>query len=289
MTTIGNLVDEIATSLRSYTGVQEVSTYLSAGITASDLAVPVNSSDEVDRGVIEIDNELLYVNIADAGSLSIPPYGRGYRGSTAATHAINAEVVVDPAFPRVEIFKAINQCVAGLFPKLFQVKTTTLAYTVNPIVYSLPADCETVLDVRTTVPGDPTQMRVPIYDWAFDRPSQQFTLTDELTPGSTIYLTYSAKFGTVDTSVAASDISTIGLDEAWVDLIVYQVTSRMIRFTEPARLQVATAENLSRSAVVQVGDATKVANQLYAVYQQRLGEERRRLLELYPPRIHFQR
>jgi hypothetical protein len=61
----------------------------------------------------------------------------------------------------------------------------------------------------------------------------------------------------------------------------------MVRFLDPARLQIGAVENVSRSAVVQAGDAAKIATQLYAMYQQRLVEERTRLLELDPPSINF--
>jgi hypothetical protein len=102
-----------------------------------------------------------------------------------------------------------------------------------------------------------------------------------------VRVVYRAPFGTFASDSATLD--SVGLSESHADLILYAVTARMIRFLDPARLQVAAVENLSRSSVVQSGDAAKVANQLYAMYQQRLVEERIRLLQLTPPQIHFTR
>ena len=61
----------------------------------------------------------------------------------------------------------------------------------------------------------------------------------------------------------------------------------MIRFLEPARLQLGSVENISRAQLIQAGDAGRTATQLFALYQQRVAEERRRLLEQYPARPNF--
>lgn len=292
MTTLGDLIGSIASSLHSYTGVQEASTYLTANVTNSGLSFSVASTDQVVRGIAEVDDELVYVDVADANVLTIAPYGRGYRGSTPASHNQNAQVVVDPVFPRSEVRRAIDQVVLGLYPHLYQIKTTDLSYTAVPIGYQVPADCDQILDVKYQVTGDPTDYWAPIYNWSYDAKSPEATgkvlnIFDFLPSGSTVRVVYQAAFGTFASN--SDSLTSVGLKEDWADLILYAVTSRMVRFLDPARLQLRSVENASRSQYVAVGDAGKVANQLYAMYQQRLGEERRKLLELTPPRIHFTR
>lgn len=291
MSTLNDLVASIVSSLHSYTGVQEQSTYLTASVTASDLLLPVANSDRVFRGLTEIDDELVYVDSSNSGALSVPPFGRGYRGSAAAAHTANTEVRFDPAFPRKEVTRAIDQCVAGFYPQLYAIKTADLPYQVITVGYDLPTDAEKILEVKAKFPGDPEDKWNKLYHWSFDPTSPEATgktmnLLETLIPGSTIRVVYASRFGTFATGT--DTLESVGLQESYADLILYGVTSRMVRFLDPARLQVQSQENLSRSQVVQVGDAGKIANQLYAMYQQRLIEERAKLLELYPPRLHFQ-
>lgn len=290
-TTLGDLVASIHTSLHSYTGVQEQVTYLTAAMTSSDLTATINGTETVLRGITEVDDELIYVSANSTGSLTIPPFGRGYRGSTAAAHSLNAMVTFDPAYPKVEIKRAINQCVQSLFPTLWAVKTTDITYdNMVKIGYQLPTDAEGVIEVKAQHSSDPEDYWAPINHWEFDYSSPEtngkaLNITASLRPGTTLRVVYQGKFG--EFTADADTLTSKGLAESHADLILYSVAARLIRFLDPARLQVTSVENLSRSQVVQSGDAGKLANQLYAMYQQRLVEERRRLLSLQPVRPNY--
>lgn len=243
------------------------------------------------RGIVELEDELVYVDSTDPGQLNVMTGTRGFRGSTAASHSSLATVTFDPAFPRHEIKKAINQAVQALYPQIYQIKTTTLTYSTAISGYDLPADCDGVLEVKWKVPS-PLNDWQRLYQWSFDTNNtdvngNKLSLYALILPGADVQVVYKANFGTF---AAVSDtFASVGLSESHADLLTYAVTSRMLRFLEPARLQVASVENVSRAQVVQAGDTSRAANQLYAMYQQRLTEERRRLLELSPAQIHFQR
>jgi hypothetical protein len=55
-------------------------------------------------GVVEIDSELLYVTNVDAATTGLVTlangFGRGYNGTTAASHTAGAVVTSRPKFPR---------------------------------------------------------------------------------------------------------------------------------------------------------------------------------------------
>lgn len=291
MSTLNDLIASIHSSLHSYSGVQEQLTWLTSACDADDTTLVVASSDTVLRGLAEIDEELVYVSSSDANGLTVAPFGRGFRGSTAATHEAEAKVTFDPSFPRVEIRRAIDQCIAGLFPTLYQIKTHTFTYDVTKLAFDLPEDVESVLEVKWQVPEALNHWEW-IARWSFDPDSPNedgnaLLINDYVFPSSEMQVVYRAAFGSfVD---GDSTLASVGLKESYADLILYCVTSRMVRFLDPARLQVRAVENVSRAAYVQAGEAGRVADKLYAMYQQRLAEERRRVLELTPPSIHFTR
>lgn len=291
MTTFLELVNQVHSMLHSYTGVQEQVTSLTSSIDSDDTSLALADTSGISRGILEIDSELLYADSTDSTSAAVPAFGRGFRGTTAAAHTSGAMVVYDPAFPKFEIKRAINQCVEALYPQLYQIKSTTLTFVGAQLTYELPADCDAVVKVTWESVG-PSQYWYTVASWEFDTNSTEatgntLTFHEDIMPGRTVKVVYQAK--PAQFSLDADTFATKGIEESWVDLLVYGACSKLMRFLDASRIQTASVENLSRATVVAVGDAGKIANQLYAMYQQRLQEERRRLLELNPPQLHFTR
>ena len=283
MTTRSELIETIHSALHSYTGVHEQVAAITSEVDPIDTVLYCSSVDGAKRGIAEIDEELIYVDSVGGDSLEIPPFGRGYRGSAAATHLVGSMVTFDPAFPRYEIGRALNQVIEGLFPGLYQVKEVLLDSQAVDCSYALPVACENILRVEARLEGDPADYWQPLVNWELEKGATPvLNLYEGATPGWDIRVIYTAQF-----TPLTVDFATSGIPESYEDLIVYAVTSRMIRFLEPARLQLASVENVSRGQLIQSGDAGRTATQLYALYQQRVAEERRRLLEAYPIRPNF--
>lgn len=284
MTTRTELITSILSNLHSYTGVHETVTELNGALTASATSFVVDSGDGARRGVCEIDDELFYISSVSGTTCTVAGFGRGYRGSTAATHADAAMVTFDPAFPRHEIGRALDQTIAGLFPKLYQVKTDTIPSQLIDLSYALPTDVEQILRVEVKWDQDPTDYWQPVLDWSLEKDPVTPTLNlyNGMLSGWDVRVTYTARFGELTV-----DLATAGIPASYEDILIYLVTSRMIRFLEPARLQLGSVENVSRANVVQAGDAGKTATQLYALGQQRIAEERRLLIEQYPMRPNY--
>lgn len=72
--------------------------------------------------VIQIDDEAMYVTAAGSGTTV--PVGRGWYGSTAATHDNGAAVLIRPAFTNVEILDGLNSALDACFPLLYRPVTT---------------------------------------------------------------------------------------------------------------------------------------------------------------------
>lgn len=293
MTTFGELVSQLDSLLHSYTSHEQV-TWLTQGCDSSVTTMTVQDSDQISVGISEIGEELIYVTVADSGSLSLAPFGRGYKGTTAVSHSTNEMVMFDPSFPKVEIKRALNQVVASLYPQLYRVKATTLTFAGAQATYELPADCDGVMEVRYNVTGG-SKFWALVSRWEFHTNAdttefpngKALTFHEPPTQGATVRVTYRGSF---DQFASDSDtLADIGLPESAVDVLLYGAAARLIRFLDPARLSLNSVENMARGQLVQVGDPGKVANQFYAMHLQRVDEERKKLLNLEPPQIHFTR
>ena len=94
MTTLSDMMNEVSINLSGYTLQQDRATHITANVpaTASTIAAPITlslaSTDSVGKGVVEIDEELFWVDNYDrvGNTATIAPYGRAYIGTTA-THA----------------------------------------------------------------------------------------------------------------------------------------------------------------------------------------------------------
>ena len=111
MTTLAEMIDEVLVNLSGYTYQQDRSTYLTAAVTtltspsSSPTILSLGSTQDLGKGVIEVDEELMWISSFDrvSNTATIAPYGRGYLGTTAATHAVDAKVTISPFFPRAGV------------------------------------------------------------------------------------------------------------------------------------------------------------------------------------------
>ena len=86
MTTLNEMIDEVLINLSGYTYQQDRSTYLTAAVTtltspsSSPTILSLGSTDSVGKGVIEVGEELMWVDSFDrvANTATIAPYGRGF-------------------------------------------------------------------------------------------------------------------------------------------------------------------------------------------------------------------
>lgn len=293
MTTFGDLTMQVKSLLHSFTGVHEPVTWLTAGCTDAATTLTVEDSDAISIGVSEVGEELIYVSASESATntLTLAPFGRGYRGTTAAAHAINDMVMFNPIFPTVEIKRAINQTLAAVYPQLYQVKETSFTFAGSQSTYELPADCDGVVSVRWEAVGASGYWPL-LSGWEFHPHSEEatgkaITVHDVPAQGQTVKVMYRANF--TQFAADADTFAGIGFPESAIDVLLYGAAAKLIRFLDVARLQTHSVENISRSQLVGSGDPAKIANQFYAMHAQRLIEERKKLLELEPPQMHFTR
>ena len=92
MPTFNDLVDEVRANLQGYTLRQDRITYVtnSGGLTTTSTNITVGSQSNLAKGIIEIDDELIWIDnfTKETNTLTVAPgFGRGYLGTTASPHA----------------------------------------------------------------------------------------------------------------------------------------------------------------------------------------------------------
>lgn len=297
MSTFGELTEQTLLQLYGYTTLQDQSTYLTAGVSASATTMAVGDVASVSRGVLEIDDELLWVDSINTqtSALTLPPYGRGFRGTTAAAHASGARVTSSPMFPRSAVKRAINDSIRAVFPDLFGVGTATIMF--NPAVstYSLPAGSLDVLQVSWQSIG-PSREWLPVRRWRVDKNADPTTFTsgvtvslyDAIVPGRNVRIVYT-KQPTVLSSPSDDYVTVTGLPASTEDVIRLGAAYRMVPFFDSAHLSGMTAEADFSANQRPVGSSAQLGRFLLQMYQVRLAEETKRLQSLFPARSHYTR
>jgi len=295
--TLANLVDEVLLNLNGYTMRQDRTTHLTADINSSALVLNLGSVTNIGKGVVEIDDELIWIDTYDrvSNSATAAPYGRGYQGSSAASHTTNTKVTISPTFPRISVKRAINDTIRAVFPQLYGVDRTTFSLTATQSTYSLPAAVDTVLGVSWDTPG-PTGEWMPVKQWRHDpmanatayTSGQTISVYDRITPGRTVQVTYSKEPTVLSNSNDVFETVT-GLPSSAKDVIVYGASYRLASFIDPGRLTFTSAEADQADTKIQFGSGSNAARFMLALYQQRLTEEAGKLRDQFPVRIHYTR
>lgn len=295
MSTLKQLVDDSLLNLQGFSTDQDQITYLTLPIDASGLAITVDQTSDISRGLIEIDDELIWVRSTADGGAIIAPQGRGYRSTTPASHDEGAMVVNSPKYPRASVKRAINDTISACFPELFAVKSYEFPFVAARSTYDLPADVDNVLAVMWSEIG-PSQAWPQVRRWTFNHSAstgmfehgKSLSIKEAVFPGRTVRVLYASE----PSQLAANtdDFATVtGLPASAEDVVLYGAAYRLVSLMQPARLQVQSVEATLRSNVVAVGSPAEAGQYFYALYQQRLTEERQTLLTRYPSMTHFSR
>lgn len=299
------MIDEVAVNLSGYTFQQDRATYLTTAVTtttsssASPLVLQLGSTDSVGKGVIEIDEELMWVDSFDrvANTATVAPFGRGYLGTTGATHALDSKVTISPTFPRFNIKRAINDTIRALGANIFAVKTTTFTFTSAVSTYAFNnLNIKNILSVTWQDIG-PSREWVPLRRWDFDSiasttafgaGAQTITLGEAPVSGRTVKVVYATD---PEPFTSNSDVYTTvtGLPESTRDVVILGAAYRLLSFLDPARASQVSPQADETDSKRPYGASQTATKQLYALYVQRLDEETKSQQANYPIKVHYSR
>ena len=318
MTKLLDMIDEVSMNLSGYTLQQDRATHIKTAVaaTASSSATPIvlslGSTDSVGKGIIEIDEELMWVDNYDrvGNTATIAPYGRAYLGTTLATHAVDAKVTIAPTFPRFTIKRAINDTISAIGSSIFAASTTTITSNAAASAFRLPATGTTlniskILSIAYQALGSSKEW-VPIRNYRFDgnanstafTSGQTVSIYDYIPSGRTVQIVYAtdpSPFTTVidatyTTLTAINDqvfTSITKLPESCKDLVILGATYRLLSNLDPARASMVSPQADETDSKRPYGSSQSLTKQVYALFNQRLNEEIRNQQDKYPIRVHY--
>lgn len=309
-TTLTDMMNEVQVNLAGYTFQQDRTTYISSAVTtttsssASPLILNLGSTESLGKGIVEINEELLWVDSYDrvANTATVAPYGRGYLGTTATTHAADSKVTISPTFPRFNIKRAINDTVRSLGANIFAMKTTTFTFNAAVSTYAfVNLNVKNILTVHWQDIGPSKEWR-PIRRWDFDAVAnaeafgytsgtdqvQTITLGEPPISGRTVKVVY-ATDPVAFTTNSQDYVTQTGLPESTRDVVILGAAYRLLSYLDPARAAQVSPQADETDSKRPYGASQTATKQLYALYSQRLAEEAKSQQQNYPPRVHYSR
>ena len=236
MTTLTDMINEVSMNLSGYTLQQDRATHITSAVaaTASTIAAPITlslaSTDSVGKGIVEIDEELFWVDNYDrvGNTATIAPYGRAYLGTTLAAHTEGTKVTIAPTFPRFTIKRAINDTITAIGSSIFAASTTTITSNAAVSAFRLPAT-GTTLNIRSILAIayqalGATKEWIPIRTYRFDgnanstafTSGQTVSIYDYIPSGRTVQIAYSTdpvaftdSFFSINNKELATNVATL--------------------------------------------------------------------------------
>ena len=300
MPTLNEMIDDVRGSLQGYTLRQDRITYVGnpSGINTTDTEITVGSSSNLAKGVIEIDDELIWIDSFDKANNVlnvIPGFGRGFQGTNPAPHSQYAQVTLAPTFPRVNIKKAINDTINSLFPKLWATSSTTFTFNASQTTYPLPDDLESIIYMSWQTTGSSLEW-LPINRWRADpmantaafNTTNTVNIYENIQPGRTVQVYYTTTPNTLDSST--DDFADVtGLPDTCADVVTLGAAYKLLSYLDAGRINLTSAESDLNDSKLPSTAGVSASRYIFALYNQRLNEEALKLQDKFPIRIHYTR
>ena len=227
--------------------------------------------------ILEIGQELLMVEAINTVTRTIT-VERARLGSTIASHSANADIILKPKYPRMNVANAIGDQIIGLYPALYAVKTATLTTTSTQYV-EIAANCKRILQAKinnstssTTNYSDIALELLTDFTPSSTNAAVQFPTGP--TSGKSVYVVYAASF--VRPSGEDDDLNTVsGLDEFHEQIVMVGAVAQML-----SELDVdTTTQNFITESLeirgVPLGSGERIRNALLRYYGVLLDRARR--------------
>jgi hypothetical protein len=289
MSTVGTVVDRTVRQLMSGTVEERNKTTAALTATSTSIVFQYDLNGIRAGGVIQIDNELMYVWEVSSGSKTVT-VERGWNGTTAAAHVTNSIAIVDPKFPRAQILEAINAEIDDLSSPmngLYQIKSLELNYNGTWNMISLPTIDKIIDLVSVTIRYIATDYPVIrkcrlIRDLPNDDFSAGYAIRfDEQVRAGKMIVVYKAPFTNV-TSEAQNLQNVSGFPSTAEDILMMGAQIRLVSPREVKRNFTESQGDTRRAEEVPTGSVSSSINNIIRMRRDRITAEAARLARQYP-------
>jgi hypothetical protein len=281
MATLNQLTEQTLGEVSGYVKNQESVTIATNTVTQGDIVITVDDATALSKGIIEINDELIYVkkSIVASGTIQVlgtsaNPTGRGWRSTTATSHASGSVVKNNPMFPRSQVKRAILETIKGMnFPVI---ANETFTFNGSDYSYIMPDSLIDITGVSTELP-DSTGVWALIKRWRLDTnylngasTGQALILNESPQPGMPVRVQYT-KYPTTITD--NQELTVSGLPASCEDVVRLGAMYRLLSTVDPGKV---TATSISADVLdqpVSAGASTNVAKYIFQLYTVRLAEE----------------
>ncbi len=289
MSTAGALITRASRQLLS--GTVEERNELATTVTSADTSIVLtyDLGGFREGSVIEIESELMYV-WASATATKTLTVQRGFDGTTAVAHTAGALAVVNPRFPRQQMFDALNADIDDLSSTvngLFRVVAQDISYNGTNRQINLTSATKVIdlLDVRLrylstdfpVIRKVRLQRDLPTADFA----SGLAIVFDEPVMAGTLRVVTKREF--VRASTEASDMQSVCfVPETCEDILEMGVILRMMNGREIKRNFIESQGDTRRSDEVPAGSTRDSLTNIQRLRRERIVSEAARLKQQYP-------
>ena len=230
--------------------------------------------------LVEVDQELMLVTAANTSTRTLT-VSRGYAGTTAATHADETNVFINPTFPRKSVFDAVADNIVRLYPSLYNVTTTNV--TSNSTYAEVPASTVEILTsyVQNASGEQYTSAGIELlrdFPPSTTNTAVQFYNTSN---GKTVHLVVKRKFvrPTSETVDLATDCL---ISDEYEQIVMVGAVADIVGATDiDATTQEFITEKLAQENYP-VGSGERLRNALLRLRSLLIDEARGNLRSLYP-------
>ena len=281
MATLNELVQQTIGEIGAYVKNQESVTIITNDIDANDLNLTVDDTKALSKGIVEIDDELVYVTktIESSGIVQVlgtssVASGRGWRSTTATSHVAGTVVRNNPIFPRSQVKRAILDTIKGMnFPVI---SNETFTFDGSDYSYVMPDSLIDITGVSWELP-DATGVWALIKRWRLDTnyldsgvTKTALILNEAPMPGQSVRVQYT-KYPTTITD--NQELTVSGLPASCEDVVRLGAMYRLLSTVDPGKV---TATSVSADVLdqpVSAGASTTAAKYIFQLYSVRLTEE----------------
>ena len=289
MSTVGTVIDRTVRQLMSGTVEERNKTTAAINATVTSVAFQYDLSGIRPGGVIQIDNELMYVWEISAGSKSVT-VERGWNGTTAAAHSASSIATVDPKFPRAQILEAMNaelDDLASPMNGLFQIKILELNYNGTDLMINLPTTDKIIDLISVSLRYISTDyIKVRRCRLIRDLPNDDFNTGyairfDEQVRAGRMIIVYKSPFNNI-TSESQNIQNVTGLPTSCEDILIIGSQIRLVGPREIKRNFTESQGDTRRSDEVPSGSVSNSITNLLRMRRDRITSEAAKLMRQYP-------